>query len=173
MCGRRPPKGHICKPLSTSTTRKIHYIVRGALECAVRWKYLSVNVAAMAEAPSPAKARPDPPSAAEAAALLNEAWTDPEWGLLIWLTMITGCRRGELVSLRWRDMDVQRSVLMVERNTLSPRSGIQEKETKTGNQRRISLDPQTTLLLTPSSASPRGIRGSRCLRRHVRCACMP
>jgi hypothetical protein len=25
MCGRRPPKRHTCQPLSTSTTRKIHY----------------------------------------------------------------------------------------------------------------------------------------------------
>ncbi|HEX8760148.1 MAG TPA: hypothetical protein VF734_09295, partial [Pseudonocardiaceae bacterium] len=39
---------------------------------------------------------PDPPSAEEAAALLNAAWVDPEWGLLLWLTMITGPRRGEV-----------------------------------------------------------------------------
>jgi integrase len=59
MCGRRPPKGHVCKPLSTSTTRKIHYIIRGALSVAVRWKYLGVNVAELGEAPSPARAKPD------------------------------------------------------------------------------------------------------------------
>lgn len=74
MCGRRQTKGHTCRPLSTSTTRKIHYIFRGALGVAVRWKYLGVNVAELAEAPSPAKTKPDPPSAAEAAAVLNEAW---------------------------------------------------------------------------------------------------
>jgi integrase len=28
----RPRSGHVCRPLSTSTTRKIHYIFRGALE---------------------------------------------------------------------------------------------------------------------------------------------
>ncbi len=50
----------------------------------------------MAEAPSPRRTDPDPPSAQEAAALLNEAWTDPEWGLLLWLTMVTGSRRGEV-----------------------------------------------------------------------------
>ena len=36
LCGGRPPKGHVCRPLSTSTTRKIHYIIRGALGNAVR-----------------------------------------------------------------------------------------------------------------------------------------
>jgi integrase len=73
LCGGRPPKGHVCRPLSTSTTRKIHYIIRGALGNAVRWRYLSVNPAELANAPSPRKTKPDPPSAAEAAALLGEA----------------------------------------------------------------------------------------------------
>jgi integrase len=137
----------VCRPLSSSTTRKVHYILRGALERAVRWRYLGVNVAAMAEAPTPAKTRPDPPSAAEAADLLNDAWTDPEWGLLLWLTMITGCRRGELCSLRWRHLDVDRSTLWVSRSTSQPRSGLHEKDTKTGGERRIGLDTKTLSLL--------------------------
>jgi len=62
-------------------TRKIHYIIRGALERAVRWRHLGVNKAAMAEAPSPRRTEPDSPSADEAAALLNTAWADPECGL--------------------------------------------------------------------------------------------
>jgi integrase len=147
MCPRRPPKGHACRPLSTSTTRKIHYIIRGALGLAVRWNYLSVNVAELAEAPSPARTKPDPPSASEAAAVLHEAWRDPEWGLLIWLTMVTGCRRGELCALRWTDLDVARSTLWVQRSASQPKSGLKEKDTKTGNQRRVSLDPLTMELL--------------------------
>jgi hypothetical protein len=93
LCTGRPKAGHQCRPLSTSTTRKIHYIIRGALERAVRWRHLSINKAAMAVVPSPERTEPDPPSADEAAALLNEAWRDPEWGLLLWLTMLTGPRR--------------------------------------------------------------------------------
>ncbi len=147
LCGGRPPQGHVCSPLSTSTTRKIHYIVRGALERAVRWRYVTVNVATMAEAPSPRKTHPDPPSPAEAATLLNDAWTDPEWGLVVWLTMVTGCRRGELCALRWRDLDVERSTLWVSRSTSQPRSGIKEKATKTEGQRRIGVDSETLDLL--------------------------
>lgn len=113
LCGGRPPKGHTCRPLSSSTTRKIHYIIRGALGLAVRWNYLGVNVAELAGAPSPAKTKPDPPSATEAVAILEEAWRDPEWGLLIWLTMVTGCRRGELCALRWSDVDVDLTWLTV------------------------------------------------------------
>lgn len=147
LCSARPPKGHRCRPLATSTARKIHYIIRGALDRAVRWRYLSVNVAAMAEAPTPNKAKPDPPSAAEAAALLNDAWTDPSWGLMLWLTMVTGCRRGELCALRWRHVDVERSTLWVSRSTSQPKSGIKEKDTKNEGERRIGLDSQTMSLL--------------------------
>ena len=132
LCTGRSPAGHVCRPLSTSTTRKIHYIIRGALERAVRWQHLGVNKAAMAQAPSPSRTEPDPPSAEEAAALLNAAWADPEWGLLLWLTMITGSRRGEVSALRWRHVDFDRAVLWVHRSNAQTKAGIKEKETKTG-----------------------------------------
>jgi integrase len=32
LCTGRPRAGHVCRPLSTSTTRKIHYIIRGVLD---------------------------------------------------------------------------------------------------------------------------------------------
>jgi integrase len=159
LCNGRPRKDHVCRPLSSSTTRKIHYILRGAFERAVRWRYLSVNPAELVEAPSPRKTKPDPPSAAEAAALLNDAWQDPEWGLLLWLTMITGFRRGELCSLRWRHLDIARASLWVQRSTAqATRAGVFEKDTKTETERRISLDPYTLELL----AAHRGVIAARC-----------
>jgi len=147
LCTGRLRAGHVCRPLSTSTTRKIHYIIRGALERAVRWRHLGVNRAAMAEAPSPKHSEPDPPSAAEAAALLNEAWTDPEWGLLLWLTMITGPRRGEISALRWSHVDFDGAVLWVQRSNAQTKAGVREKETKTRQRRKIALDPHTLEML--------------------------
>ena len=147
LCSGRPSAGHVCRPLSTSTTRKIHYIIRGALERAVRWQHLGVNKAAMAAAPSPNRTEPDPPSAEEAAVLLNAAWTDPEWGLLLWLTMITGSRRGEVSALRWRHVDFDRAILWVHRSNAQTKAGVKEKETKTGQRRKVALDPHTLYLL--------------------------
>ena len=148
LCGGRPPKGHVCRPLSSSTTRKIHYIIRGALDRAVHWRYLAVNPAEFVEAPTPRRTRPDPPSPPEAAALINDAWRHPEWGLLLWLTMMTGCRRGELCSLRWLHLDVEAATLWLKRSTAQPtRTGIFEKDTKTESDRRVALDPFTLELL--------------------------
>ena len=141
MCTGRSHGSHECRPLSTSTTRKIHYIIRGALERAVRWRHLGVNKAAMAEAPSLRRTEPEPPSADEAAALLSIAWTDPEWGLLLWLTMITGSRRGEISALRWRHVDFDRAILWVHRSNAQTKAGVREKETKTGQRRAAHQAP--------------------------------
>src|SRR5215217_5486434 len=106
----------------------------------------------MAHAPTAKKTRPDPPSTDEAAHLLNDAWQDPEWGMQLWLTMVTGCRRGELCAIRWRNIGFDRANLWLEKATAQPRSGIIEKDPKSGEGRRVSLDPHTLELLRKHKA---------------------
>jgi len=84
----------------------------------------------------------------EAAQILNEAWADPDWAVLIWLTMVTGFRRGELCALRWLHLDVVAGVLTVARSISQPATKTREKDTKTHQTRRIALDPETVALLT-------------------------
>ncbi len=104
--------------------------------------------AALADAPSPAQSEPDPPTAEEAALILSEAWAiDPDWGLLIWLTMVTGSRRGEISALRWQHLDFTRGLVLIRRSNAHPKAGVKEKETKTRQQRHVALDPQTIELL--------------------------
>jgi len=115
----------------------------------VRWRHLGVSRAALVVVPASAQTEPDPPSAEEAARILSEAWAvEPEWGLLLWLTMVTGSRRGEVSALRWRDLDSARGLLVIRRSNAHPKAGVKEKETKTRQQRRVALDPQTLELLT-------------------------
>ena len=99
LCDGRRAADHECNPLSRSSLRQIHAILRGSLDRAVRSQYISVNPAALAEPPGLKPPQPDPPSPEEAAAVLNEAWTDPAWGMLLWLVMVTGCRRRDLPRL--------------------------------------------------------------------------
>src|SRR5207247_1460414 len=90
---------------------------------------------------------PDPPSPDEAARLLNAAWEDPDWGLLLWLTMITGRRRGEVSALRLSRVDFDRAQLIVGTSNVHPRAGVIEKEAKSGSKPRVALDPHTMSLL--------------------------
>ena len=50
-----------------------------------------------AEAPRGVTHNPHPPTAEQAAAILTAAFAiDLAWGVLVWLAMTTGARRGEL-----------------------------------------------------------------------------
>lgn len=151
-------RDHTCRPLSASTVRQIHFILRAALDRAVRWRYLGVNEAAMASPPAFERHEPDPPSAEEVAALLNDAWRDPAWGLFLWLTMVSGCRRGEMCALRWSDLDLVRNIMTVERSQSQTAAGVREKATKTRQKRRIALDAYSAELLI----AYRGQRAAEC-----------
>jgi integrase len=147
LCDGHSRAGHVCQPLSASTVRKIHYIVSAALEQAVRWRHLGVNPASLAVAPTPARPEPDPPTAEEAAAIIGAAWRDPEWGLLLWLVMVTGMRRGEISALRWRHVDLRTGTVFIQRANAQVKAIVREKTTKTQQQRRVAIDEITVALV--------------------------
>ena len=148
LCGR-PTSDHECKGLSNSSIRQIHFILRAAVDRAVRWGYLGVNVVAMAEPPSFDRPDPDPPSAEEVAAVLNLAWSDTRWGLFLWLTMVSGSRRGEMCALRWTDLDITRGVMAIERSYSQTAKRRREKSTKSDQKRRVAIDPYTVRSCSP------------------------
>lgn len=146
---RRACKLHACKGLGDSTVRQIHWIVSGALDRAVVWKWIAVNPAEHASKPSLPTPDPKPPTAEEAALLVEKAAaTDADWGAFVWTTMTTGARRGEMCGLRWRHLDLDKSLITIRRTVYVDEAGsVQEKDTKTHQQRRVVLDAQTTAVL--------------------------
>jgi integrase len=140
-------RAHACTSLADSTIRQIHFILSGALKRAVRWRWIATNPIGQAEPPAAPKPNPRPPTAAEAAQILAEAWKDPDWGLLVWLTMVTGLRRGELCGLRWTHVDLASGTVTLERSIGQRSRATWEKDTKTHQHRRIALDPETVALL--------------------------
>jgi integrase len=139
---------HACRPLANSTIRQIHFILSGAYKKAVRWRWVSINPVTMAEPPAAPAPDPQPPTAEEAARLIQEAWLDPDWGTLVWLTMTTGARRGELCALRWSHVDLPTGTITFRRGVAQDGSFLWEKDTKTHQQRRVTIDPETVAVLT-------------------------
>ena len=94
--------------------RQIHWVLSGAMERAVRWRWIAVSPTGSAQPPLPPAPKPSPPSAKEAARLLEEAWKDEAWGALVWLAMTTAARQGELCALRRRHLNLKEAVLTIE-----------------------------------------------------------
>jgi integrase len=141
-----PP--HRCRPLGASTIRQVHWILSGAFSRAVRWRWIMRNPIDEAMPPAAPQPRPHPPSAHEAAQLAMEAWQDPDWGTLVWLAMTTGARRGELCALRWTDVDLVNGVVHLHESIAQHGGQRWIKDTKTHQQRRVALDPETIAVLT-------------------------
>jgi integrase len=92
------------KPLSVASVRRVHGVVRLALEQAVKWGWRADNPAAKADPGKPQTKRISPPSRAEIGRLLRAAETaDPELLTFLFLDAETGARRGEVAALRLSD----------------------------------------------------------------------
>jgi integrase len=138
--------------LSPSTVQKIHHVLHKALARAVRWNLVPRNPADDVKAPTPIPKEMHPLSASEARKLLKTARGDRLEALYV-LAVHTGMRRGELLGLKWGDVDLNSSTVRVRRSL-----------TRTHNGRRLALGDtknkksRRTVRLTP--------RGMEALKRH-------
>jgi len=138
---------HACSPLATSSIRQVHGCLSGALKRAIRWRWISVNPLDQAEPPKAVRPDPDPPTPEQAATIVNEAFKDQAWGMLVWLAMTTGARRGELCAMRWDRLNLDQAVVSIRTSIAQLGALTWEKDTKTHQQRRIALDEATIGLL--------------------------
>jgi integrase len=122
--------------------RHLHAVLRRALGDAVRWGVLARNPAAVVAPPRAVRHEIRALTTDEARALLA-ACEGERLGALYVLALTTGMRRGELLALRWRDVDLVEGVLAV-RSTLYRAEGrLVLAEPKTARARRlIHLAPE-------------------------------
>jgi integrase len=91
--------------LRASTVHKVHTILHKALARAVAWQMVPRNVTDAVEPPRPAPREMRPQSPAEARKLLDAAQGDRLEALYV-LAATTGMRQGELLALKWQDVDL-------------------------------------------------------------------
>ena len=109
------------RPLNPQTVLHHHRVLRTALGQAVRWRLIETNPADAATPPRPT-AREMRTLAPDEIRLVVEACRDADDRRLIHLAVTTGMRLGELLGLKWADLDVERGHLQV-RRTLQWLSG--------------------------------------------------
>jgi integrase len=136
---------------SPSTIRQHHAILSGALRQAVKWGWCPINVASMASMASPptvGQQRIVPPSPDEVRAIVELAeQRNPILAALIMLAALTGARRGELCGLKWRDVDLDAGTVRIARSILDLPGRVEEKATKSHQERTIALGEAGAVLL--------------------------
>src|SRR5215203_4585706 len=100
--------------LSASTVRKIHDILRRGLAQAVDWHLTPRNVADVVKPPRPVAKEMVALSADDTRRLFDAARGDRLETLYI-LAVHTGMRQGEMLALRWQDVDMENAVVSVKR----------------------------------------------------------
>jgi integrase len=73
--------------------------------------------------------------------------TNPRLAMLVVLAASTGARRGELLALRWSDVDLEHNVISIERGLILAGRDLIEQGTKTHQSRRLALDDFTVQLV--------------------------
>lgn len=124
--------------LSGSTVQKMHHVLHKALSQAVKWNNLIPrNPADAVKAPTPTPKEMHPLSAPEARQLLDAAHGDRLEALYV-LALHTGMRRGELLGLKWDDVDLDSLTIRIRRTLTRIENGkrLALGEPKTKNSRR-------------------------------------
>ena len=127
--------------LAPATVRQLHAVLRRALGQATKWGTVARNVVALVSPPRVKRHEIQPLSATQARTFLDAAQGDRFEALYI-LALTTGMRLGELLGLRWQDVDLAAEMLQVRHTLLRLRDGLQLREPKTArSRRRIALAP--------------------------------
>ncbi len=129
--------------LSSSRIRGIHTIIYMALQQAVRWRLIARNVSQeISTLPRDTRPQERQTLTPEQAQKLLEAAQGHRLEAMITLALATGMRRGELLALRWQDIDWQNKHVNVRRSVSRLPGGYQVSEPKTASgKRRITLPP--------------------------------
>lgn len=121
--------------LSAATVRKMHSILRKALKQAVLDGLVPRNVCEAVKLPKVERKEINPLDREHTKALLEAASEDRLEALYV-LAVHTGLREGELLDLKWEDVDLERSVLRLMHGLIREGSKTTLGDLKTSKSRR-------------------------------------
>lgn len=127
--------------LSAQTIVHHHRVLKEALDRAVKWGLLTRNPALAAEPPKPQK-REIQAIDEDASVWLIDAAQGTRLYIPVFLAITTGMRRGEVLALRWSDVDLGRAYLTAARSLEQTKvGGLKFKTPKSRKGRQLSLPP--------------------------------
>jgi integrase len=131
------------RPLSSKTVRGVAALVSQALDKAVRWSKIERNPMAEVERPAARRKEVQIMEPYEYEQYLNRVQGTRYYALSVFAAA-SGCRRGELLALRWADIDPHSGVVTISKSVSETKAGREIKVTKSGKTRFVRVS-QTTL----------------------------
>ncbi|MER6958433.1 site-specific integrase [Streptomyces sp. NPDC000618] len=123
---------------TAATAKESHRVLRTALSAACREELIARNVAGLVEPPRASSRELSPWTLDETLDFLAASRKDPLYAAFV-LAIAMGLRRGELVGLRWTDVDLDKRVLYVRQQTQRRRGVLYDDDTKNRRNRALPL----------------------------------
>ena len=137
------------KTLSAKTVTEYHRLISTVLRQAVKDGLIPYNVAANAEPPKVTQKEVSSLQSEDLPKILKALENEPlKWKVIIHLLMITGCRRGEIIGLKWSAVDFQNDQLKISNSVLyTSDRGIYQDTPKSDESFRWVAVPHETIKL--------------------------
>lgn len=132
--------------LSAATISGVRVVLHAALKQAVQWQLLHRNVCDAVPAPRVTRRTHELWDEATVQRFRAALAGDPD-GVLFTLAIVTGMRRGELLGLRWSDVDLDGGWITVRRSLVRGPEGLREEPPKSGRGRRLDLTASQVAML--------------------------
>lgn len=137
------------EPLSDKTVLAYHRLISIILAQAEKEMLVPYNAAAKATPPKAAKKAPNYFQPETISEILKALEAEPlKWQLITHMLLVTGCRRGEIMGLKWDNVDFKTNRVKIDRELIISKSkGVHESTTKTNDIRYLTLPTETMVLL--------------------------
>ncbi len=136
-------------PLADKTILEHHRLISTILSHAEKEMLVPYSAAAKASPPRAKKKDPNYFQPETVSAILEALESEPlKWRLITHLLIVTGCRRGEIMGLRWEKVDFENNRVKIDQALVSSKSkGVFEESTKTNDTRYLTLPEETMDLM--------------------------
>ncbi|MCI8749633.1 MAG: site-specific integrase [Lachnospiraceae bacterium] len=120
--------------LSTKTIKNYIKLISSILEKAIQWDYIHENVAKYVTIPTnynKPKKEQEIYNNEEIKLLFDALEGEPDpFKTMVYVSFYTGARRGEVLALRWQDIDFNNNIIHIIQNKIRKKDGTKIKETK-------------------------------------------
>lgn len=144
-------KLHDSERLCDENIQKVHTLINAALKRAYKWGMIGKNVAELVDRPQADVKEREIWSPEEAKQFLAAA-KDDRYFVAFYLPMVTGMRQGEVLGLRWKDVDFDKATIAVTQTLTHDGKNLQfGAKSKKGSRKKgvriIAIDREYTLPL--------------------------